>query len=80
MAGLQKEVASLKEHLERMKREHEKSLLDLMAEIDDEKKTRFNMQVRGWWKGQGGGGGSGGWWRVRGVVEGSGGGGRVRGR
>ncbi|ESN90375.1 hypothetical protein HELRODRAFT_96485 [Helobdella robusta] len=44
-ADLQRNVEHLKEQLDRMKKDHEKTLLDLMGEIDEEKKTRYNMQV-----------------------------------
>lgn len=44
-ANLQKEVDHLKEQLDKMKKDHEKTLLQLMSEIDEEKKNRFNIQV-----------------------------------
>ena len=43
--NLQKEVDHLKEQLDKMKKDHEKTLLQLMSEIDEEKKNRFNIQV-----------------------------------
>jgi hypothetical protein len=45
LAELQVEVQKLRSDLEQMKRSHERRLADLTSELDDEKKTRLNLQV-----------------------------------
>lgn len=45
LVNLQQEVARLRDDLEQMKRLHDKRINSLVAELDDEKKTRMNLQV-----------------------------------
>jgi septal ring factor EnvC (AmiA/AmiB activator) len=42
---LQQEVARLREDLDQLKRQHDKRIANLVAELDEEKKTRLNLQV-----------------------------------
>ena len=44
-AELQREVMQLREALEQTRRSQDKRFLELMTEIDEEKKTRLNLQV-----------------------------------
>jgi len=42
---LQKEISSLRDSIDQTRRTHDKRFVDLMSEIDDEKKTRLGLQV-----------------------------------
>lgn len=42
---LQREVVQLREALEQTRKSHDKRINDLLAEIDEEKKVRLNLQV-----------------------------------
>jgi len=45
LVQLQQEMVQLREDLEQMKRLHDKRINGLVAELDEEKKTRLNLQV-----------------------------------
>lgn len=45
LVQLQQEMARLREDLDQMKRLHDKRLNSLVTELDEEKKTRLNLQV-----------------------------------
>lgn len=45
LVHMQQEIARLRDELEQTKRHHDKRLANLTAELDEEKKTRLNLQV-----------------------------------
>ena len=45
LVHLQQDVARLREDLDQMKRLHDRRIANLVTELDEEKKTRLNLQV-----------------------------------